>query len=163
MKTLFTSEQIQTRIQQLADQINSDFADKHPIFLPVLNGSFRFASDLLHHITIPAEMDFIKLKSYQGTESGEIEEITGLDTSLHERDIIIVEDIVDTGQTLTHLLEKLAEHEPTSIKVCSLLSKSAKHDHQIDYLGFELDDEFVVGYGLDLDGKHREMNGICLI
>ena len=156
MKTLFTSEQIQARIQQLADQIDSDFADKHPIFLPVLNGSFRFASDLMHHIAIPAEMDFIKIKSYQGTDSNELEEVTGLDTSLRGRDVIIVEDIVDTGQTLTHLLEMLKAHEPSSIKVCSLLSKSAKHSHQIDYLGFDIEDHFVIGYGLDLDGKHRE-------
>lgn len=157
---LLSKEQIQTRIQELADQIDQDFAEDHPLFLPVLNGSFRFASDLLHHIEIPAEIDFIKVKSYKGTESGDPTELTGLDTPIKDKTVIIIEDIIDTGQTIDFLLENLKEHEPKQIKICTLLSKPENHNLQLDYIGFEIPTKFVVGYGLDYDGKGRELNEI---
>jgi hypoxanthine phosphoribosyltransferase len=155
--------QIQEKIKALADQINKDYAGKRPLFIPILNGAFMFASDLFKYITIDAEISFIKLASYKGMKSsGNIITAIGLDQDLFGRDIIIVEDIVDTGKTLTEFLPQLLHQQPASLKIAALLHKpdALKHPLTIDYLGFSIPNKFVVGYGLDYDGLGRNLKEI---
>lgn len=155
--------QIQEKIKALADQINNDYAGKKPLFIPILNGSFMFASDLFKYITIDAEISFIKLASYKGMKStGNIITAIGLDQDLFGRDIIIVEDIVDTGKTLTEFLPQLQHQQPASLKIAALLHKpdALKYPLTIDYLGFTIPNKFVVGYGLDYDGLGRNLKEI---
>lgn len=155
--------QIQEKIKSLADQINKDYAGKKPLFIPILNGAFMFASDLFKYITIDAEISFIKLASYKGMKSsGNIITAIGLDHDLYGREIIIVEDIVDTGKTLTEFLPQLQHQQPASLKIAALLHKpdALKYPLTIDYLGFSIPNKFVVGYGLDYDGLGRNLKEI---
>lgn len=156
-------EEIQKKIKELAEQINKDYEGKKPLFIAILNGSFMFAADLFKNITIEAEISFIKLVSYKGMKSsGNVITAIGLDQELYDRDVIIVEDIVDTGKTLTEFLPKLQHHQPSSLKIASLLHKpeAMQHPLQIDYIGFSIPNKFVVGYGLDYDGLGRNLNQI---
>lgn len=158
-----SSAEIEKQVQRIADEINRDYANKKPLFIVILNGSFVFAADLFKHITIEAEICFIKLASYKGVKStGKVITAIGLDVDLYERDIIIVEDIVDTGRTLSQFLPQLEHHHPASLKVASLLHKpsATAHSVKIDYLGFTIPDKFVVGYGLDYDGLGRNIKEI---
>ena len=155
-----TAGQIDAAIQRLADQINSDYAGKKPLFISVLNGSFMFASDLFKKLTIESEICFIKLASYRGTKStGHVITAIGLDIDLIHRHVIILEDIVDTGKTLDQFLPQLQYQQPSSLKICALLHKptATVYPLQIDYLGFTIPDKFVVGYGLDYDGLGRNI------
>ncbi len=158
--------EIQSRIKVLGGQMSADYEGKSPVFLGVLNGCFRFVSDLITHVDVTCEINFIKLSSYSGTETtGEVKEIAGLNSDLKGRDIIIVEDIVDTGNTMDFLMKLLSEHNPASIKIASLLYKPSayKGSHSIDYCGFEIPNLFVVGYGLDYDEIGRNLNEIYQI
>jgi hypoxanthine phosphoribosyltransferase len=158
-----TSAQIQERVAALAEELNRDYRDKKPLCIAILNGSFMFAADLFKHISVPAEISFIKLASYKGTRStGNVITAIGLDENLSDRHIIILEDIIDTGKTLFGFLPQLKQQGPASIKICALLQKPAAllHPLTIDYLGFSIPDKFVVGYGLDYDGLGRNINGI---
>lgn len=158
-----SSAEIEKQVQRIADEINRDYTNKKPLFIVILNGSFIFAADLFKHITIEAEICFIKLASYKGVKStGKVITAIGLDVDLYERDIIIVEDIVDTGRTLSQFLPQLEHHHPASLKVASLLHKpsATAHSVKIDYLGFTIPDKFVVGYGLDYDGLGRNIKEI---
>ncbi len=162
-KSYLEKETIQTEVERIANAINTDYAGKNPLFIAILNGSFMFASDLFKLINVPAEICFIKLASYKGTQStGQVITAIGLDHDLFERDVVIIEDIVDTGKTLTAFLPQLQHQQPRSLKICSLLHKKAAtvHPIQIDYLGFEIPDLFVVGYGLDYNGFGRNLNKI---
>ena len=154
---------IQSKVKEIADHINKDYQGKKPLFIPILNGSFMFASDLFKHIAIEAEISFIKLASYKGMKSsGQVLTAIGLDMDLIGRDVIIVEDIVDTGKTLYQFLPKLQHQQPASLKIASLLHKpeSLLHPLTIDYLGFSIPNKFVVGYGLDYDGLGRNLKEI---
>jgi hypoxanthine phosphoribosyltransferase len=156
-------ETIQIEVERIASELNRDYADKNPLFISILNGSFMFASDLFKLIKVPAEICFIKLASYKGTHStGQVITAIGLDRDIFERDVVIIEDIVDTGKTLTAFLPQLEHQQPRSMKICSLLHKKAATTYpvQIDYLGFEIPDLFVVGYGLDYNGFGRNLNKI---
>lgn len=158
-----SEETVQQKVRDLASAINKDYADKHPLFIAILNGSFMFAADLFKHLTIPAEISFIKLASYKGMKSsGQVVTAIGLDVELHGRDVIIVEDIVDTGKTLNDFLPKLQHHGPASLKIASLLHKpsATKFPLEIAYTGFSIPDKFVVGYGLDYDGLGRNLKEI---
>lgn len=158
-----TSEEIDVQVQRVADEINRDYAGKKPLFVAILNGSFIFASDLLKKINLEAEICFIKLASYKGVKStGKVITAIGLDTDLFGRDVIIVEDIVDTGKTLFQFLPQLEHQHPSSLKVASLLHKpeACVHPIQIDYLGFTIPNKFVLGYGLDYDGLGRNIKEI---
>ena len=158
-----SSSDIEKQVERVADEINRDYADKKPLFIAILNGAFVFAADLFKHITIEAEICFIKLASYKGVKStGKVITAIGLDVDLYGRDIIIVEDIVDTGKTLSQFLPQLEHHHPASLKVASLLHKPSAtlHSIKIDYLGFTIPDKFVVGYGLDYDGLGRNIKEI---
>jgi hypoxanthine phosphoribosyltransferase len=151
------------RIQLIADSINHDFKDRRPLFLVVLNGAFMFASDLFRLLTIEAEISFIKLSSYKGmTSSGVVQEIMGLDQNIENRNIIVIEDIVDTGQTLNNFLGELRKQNPASVAVAALLDKyeANKYSVKIDYLGFKVSNYFLLGYGLDYDGLGRNLRDI---
>jgi hypoxanthine phosphoribosyltransferase len=151
-------EEIQKKIKSLAAEINHTYAGKTPVFLPVLNGSFMFAADLLKNISIPSRVSFVKVSSYEGQSStGQLKTLVGLDESLFNQDILIVEDIVDTGLTLTRIIDELKALGTRSVEVVSLLRKKAARDKGITvrFNGFEIDNEFVLGYGLDYDGLGR--------
>jgi hypoxanthine phosphoribosyltransferase len=152
--------EIESAIQRLADQINTDFNGKKPLFIAILNGSFMFASDLFKRLTIDAEICFIKLASYKGTKSsGHVITAIGLDIDLIHRHVIIIEDIVDTGKTLDQFLPQLHYQQPASLTICALLHKpeATVFPIKIDYLGFTIPNKFVVGYGLDYDGLGRNI------
>jgi hypoxanthine phosphoribosyltransferase len=158
-----SSADIEKQVQRVANEINRDYASKKPLFIAILNGAFIFAADLFKHITIEAEICFIKLASYKGVKStGKVITAIGLDVDLYGRDIIIVEDIVDTGKTLSQFLPQLQHHHPASLKIAALLHKPSAtvHSIKIDYLGFTIPDKFVVGYGLDYDGLGRNIKEI---
>lgn len=158
-----SSEQIAEKVAAIGEQINQDYADKNPLFVAVLNGSFMFASDLLKYVTIPCEITFIKLNSYHKTHStGKVRELIGLDENIFGRNLIIIEDIVDTGLTMKHMLDELKELGPKSIEVASLLHKpdATVEELSLRYTGFEIPNKFVVGYGLDYDGQGRNLNDV---
>lgn len=154
---------IQRRIQLLALQIERDYQGKNPLFIGVLNGAFVFIADLLRYCNLDCEISFVRLSSYQGTQStGEIKELIGLKKDVKNRHLIIVEDIVDTGKTMHHFLQGIEKMQPASVTLASLLSKPSARQREvtIDYLGFEIPDLFVVGYGLDYEGSARNLKDI---
>ena len=162
-KPYLSAQQIHEQIQRIAKEIDRDYAGKKPLFIAILNGSFMFASDLFKEITIEAEICFIKLASYKGTRStGQVITAIGLDEDIYGRDVIILEDIVDTGNTLSQLLPQLEHHHPSSIKIVTLLHKpdALVHPIKIDYLGFKVPDKFLLGFGLDYDGLGRNIKEI---
>lgn len=153
-----SAEDISSRIKELASEISKDYADQRPLFIAILNGSFMFASELFKSITIEAEISFIKLASYKGTKStGNVITSIGLDEPLKDRHVIIIEDIVDTGKTLSKFLPQLLDQRPASLKIAALLHKpeALLHPLVIDYLGFSVPNKFLLGFGLDYDGLGR--------
>ena len=159
-KPYISAAQISERIKELAKEINIEYAGKRPIFIAILNGSFMFASDLFKDINIDAEICFIKLASYKGTRStGNVITSIGLDEPLKDRHVIIIEDIVDTGNTLHQFLPQLYNQQPASLKIASLLHKpdALKYPIVIDYLGFNVPNIFLLGFGLDYDGLGRNL------
>lgn len=155
-----TGTEIDGQIQRLAAEINRDYIGKKPLFIAILNGSFMFASDLFKAINIEAEICFIKLASYKGTKStGQVVTAIGLDTDIHNRHIIILEDIVDTGKTLNEFLPQLRHQQPATLELAVLLHKpyATVFPVPIKYLGFSIPDKFVLGYGLDYDGLGRNI------
>jgi hypoxanthine phosphoribosyltransferase len=151
---------IAERIKDIAGNLNKDYAGRKPLFIAILNGSFMFASDLFKELAIDAEICFIKLASYKGTKStGHVLTAIGLDMDLFGRDVVIVEDIVDTGKTLSEFLPQLKHQQPASLKIVALLHKpeATVFPITIDYLGFSIPNKFVVGYGLDYDGLGRNI------
>ncbi|MBK8611807.1 MAG: hypoxanthine phosphoribosyltransferase [Chitinophagaceae bacterium] len=154
---------IKSQIDRMAQQINNDYTNKKPLFIAILNGSFMFASDLFKELTIEAEICFIKLASYKGTKStGNVITSIGLDETLRDRHVIIVEDIVDTGKTLYEFLPQLVDQQPASLKIAALLHKpdALVHPIIIDYIGFEVPNKFLLGFGLDYDGLGRNLKEI---
>ncbi|RYZ30508.1 MAG: hypoxanthine phosphoribosyltransferase [Chitinophagaceae bacterium] len=161
--TYLSAETIQQKIQELAEALNNDYEGKRPLCIAILNGSFMFAADLFKYLSIEAEISFIKLASYRGMKStGNVITAIGLEDDLFDRDVIILEDIVDTGKTLHEFLPKLQHQQPKSLKIVALLHKSVatKYPLTVDYVGFDIPDKFVVGYGLDYDGLGRNLKEI---
>ncbi len=161
-----SSERIQERVALLADRINRDYEGKNPLLLCVLNGAFMFASDLMKKLTIDCEISFIRVKSYEGTRStGELKEVIGLNEEIAGRDVILIEDIVDTGRTLSLLIEDLRLRQPVSLRTAVLLYKpeAVQTPMTPDYVAFEIPNDFIVGYGLDYDGNGRNLNDIFVI
>jgi hypoxanthine phosphoribosyltransferase len=159
---LINQETIQQRVAEIAAHLNEDYVDRNPIFIGVLNGSFLFIADLVKHITIPCEITFTKLASYYGgtATSGKIREDIDLVIDIKNRNIIIIEDIVDSGNTLNYLVEKLYLRKPASIRVCSLLLKPESIEISVEelaYVGFHIGNDFVVGYGLDYKEQGRNL------
>ena len=165
-KTFIPESEIQKRVAAVAERINHDMAGKNPLMLTVLNGSFIFAADLMRYLTIPCEISFVKLASYQGTTStGKIKEVIGINESLEGRDVVIVEDIVDTGATMKRMLETLGTRNPKSLHICTLLLKPGKLQVPLDieYAAMEIPNDFIVGYGLDYDQQGRNLRDIYTV
>lgn len=162
-ETSISEEQIKQRVKELAQQISKDMAGKNPLLIGVLNGSFIFAADLMREITVPCEISFVKLASYQGiTSTGKIHEVLGINEDLTGRDVIIVEDIVDTGRTMKQMVESLGTRNPASIRICTLFVKPDKLEEPLDiaYAAFSIPNDFIVGYGLDYDQQGRWLKEI---
>ena len=158
-----SEKDIQDKVKYITDQLNRDYKDKRPLFIAILNGSFMFAADVFKNLSIDAEICFIKLASYRGMKSsGEVITAIGLDVDLFGRDVVILEDIVDTGKTLHKFLPKLVHQQPNSMKIAALLHKSEATEYplKLDYVGFDIPNKFVVGYGLDYDGLGRNLKEI---
>lgn len=160
-----SEEKIQERVRDIAYQINKKYAGKNPIFLGILNGSFMFVADVFKHITIPCEVSFLKVNSYHNTTSTEkVKELIGLSQSIEGRHVIVFEDIVDTGRTLDYILKTISVKEPASVEVATLLHKpdATIIPVQVDYVGFNIQNQFVLGYGLDYNGFGRNFNSILI-
>ena len=165
-ETLIPEEEILRRVKVVADKISNDLKGKNPLLLGVLNGSFIFAADLMRMITIPCEISFVKLASYQGTTStGQIKEVIGINEDLTGRTVIIVEDIVETGQTIKRMIESLGTRNPESIHICTLLLKPdrLKVPLNVEYVAMEIPNDFILGYGLDYDQQGRNLRDIYTI
>ena len=162
-ETSITEAEILERVKAVADRINKDMADKNPILLAVLNGSFMFAADLMRMLTIPCEISFVKLASYQGTTStGTIKEVIGINEDLSGRTVIIVEDIVESGLTIKRMIETIGTRAPKSIHICTLLIKPDRLTVplNVEYAAIEIPNDFIVGYGLDYNQQGRNLRDI---
>lgn len=158
-----SEETLQQKVRELADALNKQYAGRRPLFIAILNGSFMFAADIFKHLTIEAEICFIKLASYKGTKStGHVITAIGLDHDLYDRDVVILEDIVDTGKTLHEFLPQLHHQQPRSFEIVTLLHKAEATVYPLSlaHVGFVIPDKFVVGYGLDYDGLGRNLKEI---
>ncbi len=157
---------IQNRVREIGLEINKDYKDKSPLFIGVLNGAFMFAADLFKHLIIDSEISFIKMSSYRDFSStGDVKQLLGLNEPIFNRNVILLEDIVDSGDTITTLLELMSSLGPKSIEVASLLVKpnALKHKIYIKYTGFEIPEDFIVGYGMDYNGLGRNLNELYQI
>ncbi|MBL7125237.1 MAG: hypoxanthine phosphoribosyltransferase [Dehalococcoidales bacterium] len=164
---LFTCEEIEATVKKLAAEIRQDYLSKHPILIGVLKGSFMFMADLIRLLDFPLEVEFIRLSSYGGgrKSSGKIKVVQGLRSEVKGRDVLVIEDIVDAGLTISFLLDYLRKKKPASLKLCALTDKPSRRQTPvtIDYLGFTVSDKFIVGYGLDWDERFRNLPNICVL
>ena len=162
-KTSIPEAEIKQRVKELAIKISNDMKGKNPLLLGVLTGSFIFAADLMREMTIPCEISFVKLASYQGiTSTGKVHEVLGINEDLTGRDIVIVEDIVDTGRTMKQMVESLGTRNPASVHICTLFVKPDKLEEKLDieYAAFSIPNDFILGYGLDYDQQGRGLKEI---
>ena len=163
---MISEAEIKERVKAVAQQISKDMEGKNPLLLAVLNGSFVFAADLMREITIPCEISFVKLASYQGTTStGKVKEVIGINEDLSGRTIIIVEDIVESGLTMKRMIESIGTRNPESVNICTLLLKPdrLKTDLDIKYVAFSITNDFILGYGLDYDQQARGLKDIYVL
>jgi len=167
LHTLFRRDEIEATVKRLAAEIRGDYYGKYPLLIGVLKGSFMFMADLIRLLDFPLEVDFIRLSSYgRGRQSsGRIKVVQGLRSEVKGRDVLVIEDIVDTGLTTSFLLDYLRKKKPASLKLCALTDKPSRRriPVTIDYLGFTVPDKFLVGYGLDWDEKFRNLPDICVL
>lgn len=162
-ETSIREAEIKRRVKAVAEDINRDMTGKNPLLLAVLNGAFVFAADLMRELTIPCEISFVKLASYQGTTStGKVKEVIGINENLSGRTVIIVEDIVESGHTLKQMTESLGTRNPASVHICTLLQKPDRLEVplDIDYVAFKIPNDFIVGYGLDYNQQGRQLRDI---
>ena len=165
-KKFISSEIIRQKVNEIADRINHDFEGREVVFVGILNGVFMFAADLFRHIHLKARITFLRLASYQGMEStGKVKQLIGLSEDLKDHIIIIVEDIVDTGITLDHIIRQLKSFQPAEIHVATFLLKPEAYHHRIpvEYVGIEVPNKFIIGYGLDYNGYGRNLDGIYIL
>ena len=165
-ETSMPEAQIKARVKELAQQISKDMEGKNPLLLAVLNGAFIFAADLMREMTIPCEISFVKLASYQGTTStGKIQEVIGINEDLEGRTVVILEDIVESGQTMKRMVEQVGTRNPASVKICALFFKPDKlrENLSLDYVAFNIPDDFILGYGLDYDQAARGLKHVYSI
>ena len=166
-EVMIPAEQIDRAVEQVAEQINVDYADREtPLFLGVLNGSFMFMSDLMKKVDFNCELSFVKLASYAGTSTtGKVQELIGLKNNIEGRHVIVVEDIVDTGESIEHLMRSLSGHNPASVEVATLFFKPNSYSKQIPikYKALEIGNEFIVGYGLDYDQLGRNLKDVFVV
>lgn len=167
LKILVSRDQIAKTVTRLALEINRDYQGKQPLLISVLKGSFVFMADLIRQLDLPLELDFVRLSSYGSAResSGKVRVVQGVKTSIKGRDVLVVEDIVDTGITISFLLDYLDKKRPASLKLCALTDKPSRRrvTVPIDYLGFSVPNKFIVGYGLDCDEKFRNLPHICTL
>jgi hypoxanthine phosphoribosyltransferase len=167
LRVLFSRQEIEATVSRLAAEISQDYHDKYPLLIGILKGSFMFLADLIRHLDFPLEVDFIGLASYGRGEqtSGKIKLVKPLGSCIKGREVLVIEDIVDTGLTTAFCLDYLRKKKPASLKVCALSDKPSRRQIPvtIDYLGFTAPNKFLVGYGLDLDQKFRNLPDICFI
>ena len=166
MNVLIKETDIQQKVQEIGEKINAEYKDRKPILIGVLKGAFVFLADLLREIDIPVEIDFLSIHSYDGTESSGVVRIThDLSLNIEDRDVILVEDIIDTGRTVSYIIENLRTKKPRSLVVCSLLNKETRRvvDVPLTYVGFTIPGLFVVGYGLDYDNRYRNLRCIGVL
>jgi hypoxanthine phosphoribosyltransferase len=167
LKLLFSKKEIAETVARLAQEISTDYADKRVVLIGVLKGAFIFLADLVRQLTIPAEIEFMRIASYGAHKesSGEITIKKDIDISLEGKDVLVIEDIVDTGLSLTFLLDHLRAHNPSSLKVCALVDKRSRREVevQVDYTGFGMDDGFIVGYGIDFNEGYRALPEIFVV
>ncbi len=166
-KTLITSDEITNAVARLAGEIRRDYNGKQPLLIGILKGSFVFMADLIRQLDLPLEVDFVTLSSYGAAReaSGKVRVVQGLRTPIKGRDVLVIEDIVDTGTTISFLLDYVRKRKPASLRLCSLTDKPSRRrvPVSIDYLGFTLPDKFIVGYGLDWNEKFRYLPDICFL
>lgn len=166
MNVLIKETEIQQKVQEIGKKINKEYKDRKPILIGVLKGAFVFLADLLREIDIPVEIDFLSIHSYDGSESSGVVRIThDLSLNIEDRDVILVEDIIDTGRTVSYIIENLHTRKPRSLAVCSLLNKETRRvvDVRLSYVGFTIPGVFVVGYGLDYDNRYRNLKCIGVL
>ena len=167
IKVLLSEEEVDTKIKEIGEQISKDYAGRQVHLVCVLKGGSFFMCELAKRITVPVSLDFMSVSSYGGEtkSSGVVKIVKDLDESLKDKDVIIIEDIVDSGHTLSYLIEMLKSREPASLRLCTLLDKPERRvaDVHVDYTGFQIPDEFVVGYGLDYDQKYRNLPYIGIV
>ena len=167
LRVLFSRDEIEATVKRLADEISKDYEGKYPLLIGILKGSFMFMADLIRHLDFPLEVEFIGLSSYGRSRetSGRIKVVQGLRSSVKGRDVVVIEDIVDTGLTIAFLLDYLRKKKSASLKLCALTDKSSRRQVPvtIDYLGFTVPDKFIVGYGLDWGEKFRNLPDICVL
>jgi len=167
LKVLITQDEIKQAVARLAAEIRQDYKSKEPLLIGILKSSFVFMADLIRQLELPVEVDFVKLSSYgTGREtSGKVKVVQGLKTPIKGRDVLVVEDIVDTGLTISFLLDYLQKKKPASLRLCALTDKPSRRQVPvtIDYLGFTVPDKFIVGYGIDWNEKFRYLPDICFI
>jgi hypoxanthine phosphoribosyltransferase len=166
-KTIIASDEITNAIARLAGEIRRDYKGKQPLLIGILKGSFVFMADLIRQLDLPVEVDFVTLSSYGAAReaSGKVRVVQGLRTPIKGRDVLVIEDIVDTGTTISFLLDYVRKRKPASLRLCSLTDKPSRRrvPVSIDYLGFTLPDKFIVGYGLDWNEKFRYLPNICFL
>jgi hypoxanthine phosphoribosyltransferase len=164
LKPCISTEEVQKQVARLATQINQDYAGKDLVLVGILKGAVVFLADLMRQLLMPVEVDFIRVTSYgkEAETSGKVQITKDLELTIRDRDVLIVEDIVDTGLTMKFLVDYLSSHQPKSLKVCALIDKYERRevDFDADYVGIRLDKGFIVGYGLDFSEKHRNLRGI---
>ena len=167
LQTLFTRQEIEATVSRLAAEISKDYHDRHPLLIGILKGSFMFMADLIRLLDFPLEVEFIRLSSYGGGSqtSGKVKVVQGLSSPIKGRNVLVIEDIIDTGLTIAFLLDYLEKKKPASLKLCTLTDKPSRRQTTvtIDYLGFTVPNKFLVGYGLDWDEKFRNLPDICLL
>lgn len=167
LKLLFSKQEIAETVARLAQEISADYANEKVILVGVLKGAFMFLADLVRHLTIPVEIEFMRIASYgsQKESSGEIIVKKDVEISLKGKDVLVVEDIVDTGLSLIFLLDHLRAHNPSSLKVCALVDKKSRREVevQVDYIGFSMDEGFIVGYGIDFNERYRALPEIFIV
>ncbi len=167
LRLLFSRDQIEEAVRRLGAEISSDYRGRCPLLVGVLKGAFMFLADLLRHLSIPVEVDFVRLSSYgcRTETSGVVRMTKELESDVRGRDVIVVEDIVDTGLSLKFLLEELEAQGPSSLRVCALVDKKARREVeiQVDYVGFEIEEGFIVGYGIDYAERYRELPEIYVL
>ena len=165
-KLYLAEPQIQSTVSRMATVISRDYKDRNPIICPVLTGSFMFAADLLRQLTIHPQVSFVSYSSYDGmTSTGEVKERIGFPKECRGRDVVLVEDVIDTGLSMEYVIEQLKRLDPSSIAICTLLFKpgSFKRSYHIDYIGREIDDDFIVGYGIDYNDMGRDLRSIYIL